>query len=421
MKILFINEVCGITSTGRITCELADKLTAEGHECRIAYGRKGQVPERWQHYGVRIGGDWDVRLHALQTRLFDLCGFGSAAPTRRFLAWADTFDPDLIWIHNLHGYYIQVELLFAWLKSRPQTPVRWTLHDCWAFTGHCTYFSYAACEQWKSGCTRCSQLRSYPKCVGLANVRKNYERKKAAFTGAPNLTLLTPSRWLADLVKQSFLKEYPVEVHYNDINTSIFKPSPSNFRQQYGLQDKIVLLGVANVWDERKGLLDFIRLAGMLDDRFALVLVGLKPAQIKQIGRMLPGCRQIVQEESGVVTYGPQATDEKCVEIPLRPVQESRVVEPGVENLYQALTGAAYAGTVQQPLPMAIHSLICVPRTHNAQQLAKVYTAANWLLNPTREDNYPTVNLEAQACGTRVLTYRTGGAPETIWTGRSEE
>ena len=103
MKILFINEVCGITSTGRITCELADKLTAQGHECKIAYGRKGQVPARWQHYGVRIGNDWDVRRHALQTRLFDQCGFGSAAPTRKFLAWADAFEPDLVWIHNLHG------------------------------------------------------------------------------------------------------------------------------------------------------------------------------------------------------------------------------------------------------------------------------------------------------------------------------
>lgn len=414
MKILFINEVCGITSTGRITCELADKLTAEGHECKIAYGRKGQVPDKWKHYGVRIGTDWDVRVHALQTRLFDLCGFGSAAPTRAFLEWADTFDPDMIWIHNLHGYYINIELLFSWLKQRPQTPVRWTLHDCWAFTGHCTYFSYAACEQWKSACSRCGQLKSYPKCVGVANVRKNYERKKAAFTGAPNITLVTPSRWLADLVKQSFLKEYPVEVQYNDIDTDIFKPSPSDFRQRYGLQDRIVLLGVANVWDERKGLLDFIRLAGMLDERFALVLVGLKPAQIRQVGQMIPGCKRLPGDENGVTIYQPQAGNGKRASILLHPAQESRVVEPGVENLYQALTGTAYACTAEPPLPMAIERLVCIPRTHNSQELAKVYTAADWLLNPTREDNYPTVNLEAQACGIRVLTYRTGGAPETI-------
>lgn len=344
MKILFINEVCGITSTGRITCELADKLTAEGHECRIAYGRKGQVPERWQHYGVRIGGDWDVRLHALQTRLFDLCGFGSAAPTRRFLAWADTFDPDLIWIHNLHGYYIQVELLFAWLKSRPQTPVRWTLHDCWAFTGHCTHFAAVGCEQWKTGCRHCRQLDQYPKCSGISHVDRNYARKKAAFTGVPRLTIQTPSQWLADLVKQSFLQEYPVTVEYNTVDPAVFRPTPGDFRARYGLQDKVIVLGVANVWSERKGLADFVRLAAALGEKYQVVLVGVSEQQRKKL--------------------------------PAR--------------------------------------ILALPKTANARELAQIYTAADFFFNPTYEDTYPTVNLEAEACGTPVITYATGGAPETI-------
>ena len=329
MKILFINEVCGITSTGRITCELADKLTAQGHECKIAYGRKGQVPARWQHYGVRIGNDWDVRRHALQTRLFDQCGFGSAAPTRKFLAWADAFDPDLVWIHNLHGYYIQVELLFAWLKSRPQMQKKWTLHDCWAFTGHCSY---------------CPQTRRYPACYGKGAAPQNFDRKREAFTGVKNMTLITPSQRLADLVKQSFLKEYPVEVHYNTIDTNVFKPTPSDFRERYGLVGKKIVLGVASTWDERKGLRDFYKLATMLDDQYAIVLVGLSEKQIKELPKNILGIR----------------------------------------------------------------------RTNSPQELAAIYTAADVFFNPTYEDNYPTVNLEAEACGTRVVTYDTGGCWETI-------
>lgn len=344
MKILFINEVCGITSTGRIVCELADKLSEKGHECKIAYGRLEQVPEKWKKYAVRIGSGWDVKLHALQARTLDQCGFGSAGATKRFLEWAEQFEPDIVWMHNLHGYYINIEQLFLWIKERPQMKVKWTLHDCWSFTGHCTHFSAVGCEQWKTGCKHCPQLREYPKCYGVSNVGKNYARKKAAFTGVQNMTIITPSQWLADLVGQSFLKEYPVEVHYNTVDTSIFKPTPSNFRARYGLQNKKIILGVANVWNARKGLGDFVTLSEMLQEEWTVVLVGISKKQ-------------------------------------------------------------------REKLPTTI---VAIPKTNSAMELAQIYTAADVFLNPTYEDTYPTVNLEAEACGTRVITYRTGGAPETI-------
>lgn len=344
MKILFINEVCGVTSTGRIVCELADKLSAQGHECKVAYGRLEQVPENWKKYAVRIGSEWDVKLHALQTRTFDQCGFGSTGATKRFLEWAEQFEPDLVWLHNLHGYYINTEQLFLWIKRRPQMQVKWTLHDCWSFTGHCTHFSAIGCEQWKTGCKHCRQLREYPKCYGISNVTQNYARKKAAFTGVQNMKIITPSQWLADLVGQSFLKEYPVEVHYNTVDTSIFKPTPSDFRVRYGLQDKKIVLGVANAWNARKGLGDFVTLSKMLRDEWTVVLVGISKKQ-------------------------------------------------------------------REKLPPTI---VAIPKTNSAMELAQIYTAADVFLNPTYEDTYPTVNLEAEACGTRVITYRTGGAPETI-------
>ena len=343
MKILFINSVCGIGSTGRICTDLATQLEAQGHTVKIAYGRDDTVPPQFEKYAVKIGTALDRNLHALLTRTFDLHGFGSKTATRRFLQWADAYDPDLVWLHNIHGYYIHVEMLFAWIKSRPDMQVKWTLHDCWAFTGHCSYFTAVGCKQWESECKKCPQMNRYPKCYGLGDVGRNYRRKKAAFCGVRHMQLIVPSHWLEGLVKQSFLQEYPVEVVYNTIDTTIFKPTPSNFRQRYGLQGKKMILGVASTWDERKGLNDFVELAGMLDEHYVIVLVGLTPKQMKK----MPS------------------------------------------------------------------NIIGVPRTNSPAELAGIYTAADVFVNLSHEENYPTVNLEAQACGTRVVAYDVGGSRET--------
>lgn len=283
MKVLFINSVCGIGSTGRICVELAEQLTAEGHECKIAYGRDGFVPEKYRKYAVRIGSDMTVKAHALRSRILDDHGWGSAAATREFLKWADEFQPDLLWLHNIHGYYINYRMLFAWIKEHPGLQVKWTLHDCWAFTGHCAYFSMAKCERWKDHCRNCPQKRSYPASMLRDNSCYNFEAKRESFTGVPHMTLITPSYWLADLVRQSFLGEYPVEVCYNKIDKSVFKPTPGTFRAEHGLEDKKIVLGVASVWDERKGLNEFCRLAEMLDERFMIVLVGLNEKQMQKL------------------------------------------------------------------------------------------------------------------------------------------
>lgn len=344
MRVLFINSVCGIRSTGRICTDLARNCINQGDEVKIAYGREETVPEEFQKYAVRIGTKVDLQLHALRTRILDEHGFGSVKATRNFLKWAEEYDPQLLWLHNIHGYYINVEMLFAWIKSRPQMKVKWTLHDCWAFTGHCSYFTMENCSKWKSFCDKCPQKRKYPASLLKDNCKKNFTRKKAAFCGVNDMTLITPSRWLADLVKQSFLKEYPIEVQYNTIDANIFKPTPSDFRKKNGFENKKIILGVASVWDVRKGFRDFLKLSEILDERYAIVLVGLSDAQIKQ-------CK---------------------------------------------------------------YNMLGIQRTNSPQELAQIYTAADVFFNPTYEDNYPTVNLEAEACGTRVITYKTGGAPETI-------
>ena len=348
-RLLLINSVCGIGSTGRICADIAREYEAEGYEVRIAYGRKGTVGEGAEKYAVRIGSDLDVRLHGLYTRITDKHGLGSVRATKKFLKWADEYDPDVLWLHNIHGYYINYELLFDWIKSRPQMEVKWTLHDCWAFTGHCSHFTYVKCDKWKTGCKNCPQKKEYPASACLDNSENNYLRKKQAFCGVNNLTLITPSHWLEGLVKQSFLKEYAVEVIYNTIDKTVFKPTPSDFRQKHGIRDdQVMILGVSSIWNVRKGFHDFLMLSKQLfeknGDKYRVVLVGLTEEQ-------------------------------------------------------------------QRTLPKDI---IGLTKTDSKEELAEIYTAADIFVNTTYEDTFPTVNLEAEACETRIVTYDTGGCRETI-------
>ena len=342
MRVLQINSVCGIRSTGRICTDLADVLLQDGHECKIAYGRES-VPEKYRKIAVRIGNDLDAKMHALQSRIFDNAGFGSRLATEKFIEWVKEYNPDIIHLHNIHGYYINIEVLFKYL-AESNKPVIWTLHDCWAFTGHCAYFSYVKCDKWKTGCFNCPQKKRYPLSLLWDASKQNWQKKKALFTSVKNMTLVTPSKWLANEVKKSFLSNYPMNVIANGIDLDVFKPTPSDFKEKNGLVGKKIILGVASSWSECKGLKDFIELSKILDEKYKIVLVGLSGNQIKE----LP------------------------------------------ENV------------------------MAISRTNNVKELAEIYTAADIFFNPTYEDNFPTVNLEAQACGTPVITYRTGGSVESV-------
>lgn len=286
MKYLFINSVAGFGSTGRIAAETCRELMTQGHRCVLAFGRDKANCDDIET--VQIGSPLDCKIHAVRNRVLDDHGFGSKAATEKFLRWVREYDPDVIWLHNVHGYYIHIGLLFDYLKKCGKK-ILWTLHDCWSFTGHCAYFDFVRCEKWKTGCHHCPQKGSYPASMLVDNSRTNFEKKKALFTGIPNLKLIVPSYWLESRVKQSFLHEYAVEVVYNSINREIFKPTPGNFRERYGLQDQKILLGVASVWDERKGLKDFLALSQMLDDTCRIVLIGLSAGQIESLPRNILG------------------------------------------------------------------------------------------------------------------------------------
>lgn len=391
MKVLMINVVCGIRSTGRICAELAEQMIADGHEVKVAYGRE-EIPARCEEYAIKIGSKWEQRLHGLKTRLLDEHGFGSKIATKRFLAWADMYNPDMLWLHNIHGYYLNVEMLFTWIKSRPHMKVKWTLHDCWSFTGHCTHFTRVGCEQWKTHCTRCVQCREYPSSMWRDNCKTNFDRKKQAFVGVNDMTIITPSRWLADLVEESYLREYPVEVCYNKIETSVFHATGSDFREKHMLENKKIVLGVASTWNEQKGVYDFIRLAKCLPSTYAVVLVGLTYAQLEKFAAECNvfNVEDVYQKKERINTpYG------VAVPIGVQYILQEIIVSDEREFS----TGA---------------EIVCISRTNSQKELAEIYTAADYFVNPTYQDTFPTVNLEAKACGTYVITYNVGGCLETI-------
>lgn len=279
MKILQIN-IFGNLSTGRIAVDLYRSLKKDGHDGIVAFARNN-IAEDVAH--IRIGNKLSVYVDGVLTRITDKAGFYSRRATKKLIEQIENYNPDIIHLHNLHGYYINIELLFNYLRECGK-PVVWTLHDCWAFTGHCCYFSVAECNKWKIGCFKCPQLYSYPKSVLVDNSKYNYEKKKEIFTSLSNLHLVCVSKWLESKVKESFLKDIPCEVIYNGIDTEVFKPTYSQLRDKYGILNKKIVLAVSTSWsDKRKGLEDILQLASCSDDKFVVIIVGLTEKEKKSI------------------------------------------------------------------------------------------------------------------------------------------
>lgn len=278
MKVLQINSVCGIRSTGRICTDIAEVLMKNGDESFILYGRE-TAPQKYKSISKKITTNKEVKFHALFSRIFDKTGFYSKRATKRIIKEIELYNPDIIHLHNLHGYYLDVELLFSYLKKCGK-PIVWTLHDCWAFTGHCSHFSFVNCNKWKTGCFNCPQKKQYPTSLIFDNSKKNYKKKKDIFTGVKNLTIVTPSSWLKGEVEQSFLSEYEVFAIPNGIDLESFKPNSNvKIRNKYGLDDKKIILGVASAWSNRKGLTDFVKLSRIINDDYKIVLVGVDEQQ----------------------------------------------------------------------------------------------------------------------------------------------
>lgn len=339
MKTVAINSVCGFGSTGRIALDISKSLSAESVQNWILYG-VGQSDYR---RGIKFGGKLNVRSHQIKTRLLGKHGFYSRWATSELVEKLEEIDPDIVHLHNLHGHYLNVEILFDYLKKSGK-PVIWTLHDCWSFTGHCAHFDYIGCEKWKTGCYSCPQLREYPKSLILDRSKESYLDKERIFTGLSDLTIVTPSDWLLNLVEQSYLRQIPVRTIRNGIDLGVFKPVDTGFRKAYKIEDKFMILAVASYWNEKKGYSALMEISRKLKEDEVMVIVGVDGKQMED-------------------------------------------------------------------LPL---NIVGIERTASTADLAGIYSSADVFLNPTLEEVLGMVNVESLGCGTPVITFDSGGSPETV-------
>ena len=346
MRVLQINTVyknCG--STGRIAYDIKQVMEDDGIESYVAFGFGYEPKPEEVNTVYRIEKDRELFISKLWTKAIGHHGFNNKKETRILLAWIDKIKPDVIHMHNIHNHYVNVRMLLEYIAER-QIPCVLTMHDCWTFTGHCAYFDYSGCERWKTGCHNCPNLKAYPKTFALIDPSSwNYEHKRKLFEPL-NITFVSPSQWLCELQKQSFLKDKPCKVINNGVDTTIFKPIKSDVRIQYGIGNRKMIFAVAAGLSKRKGSDYLLQLPTLLNDDEVLVIVGLSKKQI----RLLPNTKKII----------------------------------GIQ------------------------------RTKTADELVGLYSEADVFINPTLEDNFPTTNIEALACGTPVVTFNTGGSIECV-------
>jgi len=302
IKLLQIVVEGNTGSTGTIAEAIGGMALNYGWESYIAHGR---YPRTSTSNIIRISSDLDVYLHGIETRLFDRHGLGSRRATKKLVVQISEINPDIIHLHHLHGYYINIDILFKYLH-RLNKPVVWTFHDCWAFTGHCCHFDYIGCEKWKTECNHCPQNKEYPKSFFIDRSKKNYYQKKYLFTSLPNLTIVSVSKWLNNLVSQSIFKNTPNRYIYNGVDTEIFKPIDYSdvVKKKYGVENKFVILGAATTWDKRKGLNDFIELNSFLEEDEVIILVGLNEKQQKGLPKNMMGLSRTDNRQEMADLYG---------------------------------------------------------------------------------------------------------------------
>lgn len=338
VKVLQINSVYDFGSTGRIVKNIHDFLLKQGDESYVIYGRKSRTTDKNVYcYQSKIG----TVFHACLALLFDTHGLHSTFNTFRVIKQIKKINPDVVHLHNIHGFYLNYKILFQYLK-KSNLKVVWTLHDCWAFTGYCAYYDYNECDGWKSGCQQCKYKNTYPYRLLFSRSHKNLKLKKALLEKM-NLTLVVPSNWLKSQVEESILKQHVCKVIHNDVKLDEFYFEQNDYRTLYHLENKKILLFVANVWTNPKGYQEVLKFSKRIDSRYQIVMVGLNQKQLKK----LPG------------------------------------------------------------------NILGIQRCQ-IQELRKWYSTADVMINFTLEDNYPTVNLEAKACGLPIITYRTGGSIEMV-------
>lgn len=341
MPTLFqINTTLNYGSTGRIAEQIAITAQRHGWDCVTAHG--GRYVGKSEFPSILVGNKMDNYFHAFYGEFFGRHGLGSTQSTKRLIKKIKEFSPSLIHLHNIHGYYLNYKVLFDYF-AEISTPIVWTLHDCWSFTGHCTHFENVGCEKWKTECNHCPLLMAQYKSRLIDRSRSNFLLKKELYAKLDTITIVPVSNWLASVVSQSILGKFPIKVIQNGVDLEVFSPIGNDIRAKYSISDnKMVVLSVMNGYDIEKGIEEINRIADEKD--YTVIVVGLPNGLSNRISQ----------------------------------------------------------------------KIINVGRTRSQSELAAYYSAADVFLNPTYNDTFPTTNIEALACGTPVITYRTGGSPEII-------
>lgn len=324
--------------------QIAQTAENRGHNVWVVYHNRPLNRQKEVKNSILIGNKLAYYLHTKLSLYTGLNGCGSVFSTLKLLRKIKKLKPDLLQLHNLHNCYINLPLLFSFIKKN-KIPVVWTLHDCWAFTGQCAHFDMIKCDKWKIGCHNCAQIHLYPSSY-VDRTKLMWKLKKKWFCGVENMNLVTPSEWMAEQIRKSYLGNYPIQVINNGIDLTVFKNTENKFRELHHIPlNKKILLGVSFGWGEKKGLDVFNLLAQNLDaERYQIVLVGTND-------------------------------------------ETDRILHPNI---------------------------ISIHKTNNQSELAEIYSAADLFVNPTREEALGLVNIEANACGTPVITFKTGGSPECI-------
>lgn len=290
MKLLQISIEVNSGSVGRIAEQIGLEVLKTGAESYITFARNN-LPSKSKT--IKIGNKFDIYFHGIKTRIFDDHCYGSTRPTKKLIKQIRELNPDIILLHHIHGYFLNMRILFEYL-SKLNIPIVWTFHDCWSFTGHCAHFDAIGCEKWKTGCYACPLKTSYPASYLFDRSRKNYIEKKKLFNSVKNLTIVPVSNWLGDIVKESFLSSNNIKVIYNGIDINTFKPSTNNkeTREKFGLKDEFVVLGLSSVWNKSKGFDDFINLSTKIDSKVKIILVGLNQEQIDKLPNNIIGIKR---------------------------------------------------------------------------------------------------------------------------------
>lgn len=342
MKVIQINSVYNFGSTGRLVKEIHEDLLNNGHKSYVIYGR-GNKTEHTDKKIYRIGSKFEQFNHLLLTRIWDRHGFGSYNSTQNMLELIDSISPDLIMLHNIHGYYLNIRLLFLFLAKK-KIKVVWLFHDAWPLSGHSAHFDLTREGLIPIKNSSFFQKFEYPASYALNQSRRNFIEKKTLFSSIKDLTIVAPSYWLTSIIKKSYLKDRSVVTINNGIDLKEFKILDKKNSKKSQFINKKIILGVASVWTKKKGLDIFNELADKITDEYQIVLIGVREKDKKKFS----------------------------------------------------------------------NKIITLNRTENIYELVNYYNAAYVYVNPTFEDNFPTTNLEALACGTPVITFNTGGSPEAL-------